>query len=258
MASASAVLLLLSAGLFTVTDGLGEDCKSYFTRDNVYRSSLTCRFLEHCCGNCDHRYCCSSTYSRLSDDMQDMCTIFYRISREGPAGTDSTPLPDMLHSSKTSIGVTLSIVGAVVFVIFFFICCCCCPGCCIYQTCVKPRPVDETHVTTVMNTQSIQQQPVMQGGQYPQYQPVPTQAGYGGQPMQTAPYQGQSYAPEPPPSYDMATSPGYPTIQGAYNGGQAMYPMKSPDQPGAAPVLSETLNQPVYNPDYMQPPKTGY
>ncbi|XP_016138127.1 calcium-binding protein P-like [Sinocyclocheilus grahami] len=111
-----------------------------------------------------------------------------------------------------------------------------------------------------MNTQCIQQQqqPVMQGGQYPQYQPVPTQPGYGGQPMQTGPYQGQSYAPGPPPSYHVAMSPGYPTSQGAYDGGQAMYPMQPPAQPGVAPMLSETSNQPAYNPAYMQPPNTGY
>ncbi len=40
----------------------------------------------------------------------------------------------------------------------------------------------------------------MQGGQNPQYQPVPTQPGYGGQPMQTGPY-----APGPPPSYHVAS-----------------------------------------------------
>ncbi|XP_042568346.1 protein shisa-5-like [Cyprinus carpio] len=133
--------------------------------------------------------------------------------------------------------------GVVVLIILFI--CCCCPCCCIYQMCRKPRPVVQTHVTTVMNTQCIQQQPVMQGVQYPQYQPVPTQPGYGGHPMQTGPYQGQSYAPGPPPSYHVATSPGYPTIQGAYDGGQAMYPMQPPAQPGVAPMLSETSNQPA-------------
>ncbi|XP_059400141.1 protein shisa-5-like [Carassius carassius] len=248
MASASAVLLFLSAGLFTVTDGFGDVCKSYFTSDNVYRSSINCGIWEHCCGSCDNRYCCSSESSKLSDHVQDLCTM---ASREGPAGTDDPPLPEMLHSSKYSIAITVSIVGPVVLIIFFFICCCCCPCCCIYQTCVKPRPAVQTHVTTVMNTQSIQPQPVMQGGQYPQYQPLPTQPGYWGQPMQTGPYQGQSNAPEPPPSYDMATSPGYPTIQGAYNGGQAMYPMQPPAQPVHAPMLSETSKQPAYNPAYM-------
>ncbi|XP_059400143.1 protein shisa-5-like isoform X2 [Carassius carassius] len=190
MASASAVLLFLSAGLFTVTDGFGDDCKSYFTSNN---------------------------------------------------------------DRNSGIAIGLSIAGVVVFIVLL-ITCCCCPCCCIYQMCRKPRPAVQTHVTTVMNTQSIQPQPVMQGGQYPQYQPVPTQAGYGGQPMQTGPYQGQSYAPGPPPSYHVAMSPGYPTIQG----GQAMYPMQPPAQPGAAPMLSETSKQPAYNPAYMQPPNTGY
>ncbi|XP_042611965.1 protein shisa-5-like [Cyprinus carpio] len=121
--------------------------------------------------------------------------------------------------------------GFVVLIILFICCCCCCPCCCIYRMCRKPRPVVQTHVTTVMNTQCIQQQPVMQGVQYPQYQPMPTQPGYGGHPMQTGPYQGQSYASGPPPPYHVTTSPGYPTIQGAYDGGQAMYPMQPPAQP---------------------------
>ncbi|XP_026105575.1 protein shisa-5-like isoform X4 [Carassius auratus] len=223
MAFTSAVLLLLSAGLFTVTDGFGEDCKSYYTSDNVYRSSISCGFWQHCCGSCDDRYCCPIESLRLSEHEQDMCTI-----------------------RNSGIAIGLSIVGVVVFIILL-ITCCCCPCCCIYQMCRKPRPAVQTHVTTVVNTQSIQQQPVMQGGQYPQYQPVPTQAGYGGQPMQTAPYQGQSYAPGPPPSYHVATGPGYPTTQG----GQAMYPMQQPTQPGAAPMLSETSKQPAYNPAYM-------
>ncbi|XP_059400142.1 protein shisa-5-like isoform X1 [Carassius carassius] len=229
MAFTSAVLLLLSVGLFTVTDGFGDDCKSYFT-SNGYRSSINCGFMLHCCGSCDNRFCCYSESSRLSYHEQDMCTI-----------------------RNSGIAIGLSIAGVVVFIVLL-ITCCCCPCCCIYQMCRKPRPAVQTHVTTVMNTQSIQPQPVMQGGQYPQYQPVPTQAGYGGQPMQTGPYQGQSYAPGPPPSYHVAMSPGYPTIQG----GQAMYPMQPPAQPGAAPMLSETSKQPAYNPAYMQPPNTGY
>ncbi|XP_050950094.1 protein shisa-5-like [Labeo rohita] len=122
--------------------------------------------------------------------------------------------------------------------------------------CRKPRPVVTTQVTTVTNVQSIQQQ--QQAVQYPQYQPVPTQPGYGGQPMQMGPYQGQQYAPGPPPPYHIATSPGYPTGQSAYDGGQAMYPMQPPAQPGVAYMHSETSSQPPYNPAYMQPPNTGY
>ncbi|XP_042568233.1 uncharacterized protein LOC122134958 [Cyprinus carpio] len=126
------------------------------------------------------------------------------------------------NNRNIGIAIGLSVVGVVVFIILF-ITCCCCPCCCIYRMCRKPRPEVQTHVTTVMNTQSIQMQPVMQEVQYTQYQPVPTQPSYGGQPMQTGPYQEQSNAPGPPPSYDMAMSPGYPTIQGAYDGDQAMY-----------------------------------
>ncbi|XP_026105572.1 protein shisa-5-like isoform X1 [Carassius auratus] len=252
MASASAVLLLLSAGLFTVTDGSGDDCESYFTGDNVYKPSSSCWFGTHCCGSCDLRYCCSSEYLRLSEHEQDMCTM---RSTEDLAVPESPPLPEMYQGNRIdSIVIGSTLVGVVVLIVFFICCCCCCPCCCFYQMCRKPRPVVQTHVTTVVNTQSIQPQPVMQGGQYPQYQPVPTQPGYGGQPMQTAPYQGQSYAPGPPPSYHVAMNPGYPTTQG----GQAMYPMQQPTQPVHAPMLSETSKQPAYNPAYMQPPNTGY
>uniref|UniRef100_A0A8C2KEG0 Protein shisa-5 n=1 Tax=Cyprinus carpio TaxID=7962 RepID=A0A8C2KEG0_CYPCA len=206
MASTLAVLLLLSAGLFTVTVGFGDDCQGYFTRNNEYKPSIDCGFWEHCCGTCDNRFCCFYSDPMLSAFKQNLCNI------------------------NVSIAIGLSVVGVVVFIILF-ITCCCCPCCCIYRMCRKPRPVVQTHVTTVMNTQSIQPQPVMQEVQYTQYQPVPTQPSYGGQPMQTGPYQEQSNAPGPPPSYDMATSPGYPTIQGAYDGDQAMYPMQPPAQP---------------------------
>uniref|UniRef100_A0A8C1RV48 Si:dkey-42i9.7 n=1 Tax=Cyprinus carpio TaxID=7962 RepID=A0A8C1RV48_CYPCA len=213
MASTSAVLLLLSAGLFTVTVGFG-DCQGYFTSNNAYSSSISCGLGTHCCGSCDYRYCCSSESVRLSEhDLFFLNTIVCETQK-------------LLFIHPHEIPNQNSVV--------------------------------QTHVTTVMNTQSIQQQPVMQGGQYPQYQPVPTQPGYGGHPMQTGPYQGQSYAPGPPPLYHVAMSPGYATIQGAYDGGQAMYPMQPPAQLGVAPMLSETSNQPAYNPAYMQPPKPNY
>uniref|UniRef100_A0A672QMV1 Protein shisa-5-like n=1 Tax=Sinocyclocheilus grahami TaxID=75366 RepID=A0A672QMV1_SINGR len=200
-------LIISSHGLL----GFSDDCVGYFTSNNVYRSSITCGFGQHCCGTCNDRYCCYFGSTKLSRHEQSMCNI------------------------NSSIVIGLSVVGFVVFIIVF-ITCCCCPCCSVVGT----------HITTVMNTQCIQQQqqPVMQGGQYPQYQPVPTQPGYGGQPMQTGPYQGQSYAPGPPPSYHVAS--------------QAMYPMQPPAQPGVAPMLSETSNQPAYNPAYMQPPNTGY
>ncbi|XP_042605724.1 protein shisa-5-like isoform X2 [Cyprinus carpio] len=226
MASTLAVLLLLSAGLFMVKASFGEECKSYYTIYNEYKPGFTC-FFQHCCGNCDNRYCCSSEYFKLTESVQSFCAI-----------------------------ITLIVVG-VVFHIIVIIICCCCPCCCIYKMCRKPRPVAGAHVTTVTNAHFIQQQPVMQGGQCPQYQPVLTQPGYG-QPVQMGPYQGQPYAPGPPPSYHVATSPGYPTSLSAYDGGQAMYPMQPPAQPGVACMPSETSNQPAYNPAYVQPPNFGY
>ncbi|KAK7126616.1 hypothetical protein R3I94_017950 [Phoxinus phoxinus] len=253
MASTVAVLLLLSAGLFTV--GFGDDCRSYTTSSNEYKSSIICQYGLHCCGTCNKRYCCSSTYLKLTD--QNVCNVL---------------------SSSQSGGSPIIISGIMVIVItcVVFVICCCCPCCCMYNMCRKPRPVvGGTHITTVMNTQCVQQQqqPVMQPAQYPAYQPVPTQPGYGAQP---GPYQGQPYAPGPPPPYHIAANPGYPGSQAPYDGSQATYPMMPPAHPGSAypahpgsayppPAQSgiaypppETFDQPAYNPAYMQPPKTGY
>ncbi|XP_048038650.1 protein shisa-5-like [Megalobrama amblycephala] len=237
MASTVAVLVLLSACLFTVTVGFGDDCRSYITSSNEYKHSISCGnsiWLQHCCGTCDHRFCCSSERLKLSNHDQNMCNI------KGGA-----------------LALIVSVVVGTVVISTVFIICCCCPCCCIYKMCKKPTPVVGTHVTTVMNTQCIQQ-PVVQGAQYPAYQPVPTQPGYGGQPMQTGPYQGQPYAPGPPPPYHTVASPGYPSSQAAYAGSQAMNPMQPPAQPGTAYLPSDEFSQPAYNPAYMQPPKTGY
>ncbi|XP_067271732.1 protein shisa-5-like isoform X2 [Pseudorasbora parva] len=236
MASSVVFFLLLSAGLFTVTVGDGDDCKGYYTSSNVYKSPINCGSLKHCCGTCEYRYCCSSDSSKLTEDDQELCNI---------------------TNNNGVTGIVSGIVGIVVICIVFTICCCC-PCCCIYKMCQRPSP-GGTHVTTVVNTQCIQQPPVMQPVQYPAYQPVPTQPGYGGQPMQTGPYQGQPYAPgpAPPPPYHMAASPGYPSGQAAYGASQAPYPMMPPAQPGITHLPQETM-QPAYNPAYMQPPNTGY
>ncbi|XP_077082169.1 uncharacterized protein LOC143735798 [Siphateles boraxobius] len=112
----------------------------------------------------------------------------------------------------------------------------------------------------------------MQPAQYPAYQPVPTQPGYGVQSMQTGPYHGQPYAPGPPPSYNMAegskdelqtgdeptaaavpgsdmetANPGYLSVQAPYDGSQATYPMMPPAQPGSA-------NLPSAEPSSAYPP----
>uniref|UniRef100_A0A8C1YAR5 Protein shisa-5 n=1 Tax=Cyprinus carpio TaxID=7962 RepID=A0A8C1YAR5_CYPCA len=234
MASTLAVLLLLSAALFTVQ--AGDDCKSYYTSNNQYKFGITC-YGQHCCGTCDYRYCCLS--ENVKPFLMLVASCFY------------------LSNSRNNNIATGSLILGVAVLVTVFITCCCCPSCCIYKMCRKPRPVAGAHVTTVTNAHFIQQQPVMQGGQCPQYQPVLTQPGYG-QPMQMGPYQGQPYAPGPPPSYHVATSPGYPTSLSAYDGGQAMYPMQPPAQPGVACMPSETSNQPAYNPAYVQPPNFGY
>ncbi|XP_067271736.1 protein shisa-5-like [Pseudorasbora parva] len=210
MASSVVFLLFMSAGLFTVTVGFFENCKSYYTRSNVYKPSEQCSIWEHCCGTCKNRYCCANNNLKLSEDDQDLCNI--RINVAGIAA-----------------GIVVTVVFCIGCAIF---CCCCCPWCFIYKMRQRPRPVG-THVTTVMNAQSIQQPPVMQPVQYPAYQPVPTQPGYGGQPMQM----GQTYVPgpAPPPPYQVAASPGNPSGQ-----------------------LPPETKQPAYNPAHLQPPNTGY
>lgn len=237
MASTVPVLLLLSAGLFTATFA-DDDCKSYITSTGMPKPSIDCGFLQFCCGTCDNRYCCSNPIIRLSEDEQEDCFF-----------SDNKPV---------IIGVTIA--GIVIFIIMFIVCCVC-PCCCIYKMCRTPRPVMGATTTTVVSTQ-YPQQPVVQGGQYPPYQPMPPQAGYGGtpayggQPMPTGPYQGQPYAAGPPPPYQEAGGPGYPV---PYS--QAAYPIHPPVQPGFAhphPPTDYSSTQPAFNPAYMEPPKTGY
>ncbi|KAK7126617.1 hypothetical protein R3I94_017951 [Phoxinus phoxinus] len=230
MASTVPVLLLLSAGLFTVTVGFGDDeCSAYITSDREYMPSMSCTNMfvsMHCCGTCDFRYCCPLESLKLSAYEQHVCTI----------------------QNSDVIAIVSGIIGIVVFFIIVIVCCCS-PCCCMYNMCRKPRPVvGGAQITTVMNTQCVQQQ---QPAQYPAYQPVPTQPGYGAQPMQTGQYQGNLYTPGPPPSYNMAANPGYPSSQ-------ATYTMMPPAQPGSAYPPPETSDQLAYNPAYMQPPKTGY
>ncbi|CAM4658367.1 unnamed protein product [Leuciscus chuanchicus] len=244
MASTVTVLLLLSAGLFTVTVG-DNDCIAYITSKHEYRPSIRCSNVgfgylpKHCCGTCDNRYCCFFRYRKLTTEEQIACTV----------------------QSNEVLIIVSGIMGLLIICIVFIVCCCC-PCCFMYKMCRKPRPVVGAHITTVMNTQCIQQQqqqqPAMQPAQYPAYQPVPTQPGYSAQPMQTGPYQGQPYAPGPQLSYNMAESPGYPGVQAPYDGSQATYPMMPPAQYGSAYPPQESFNQPAYNPAYMQPQKNGY
>ncbi|XP_067271733.1 protein shisa-5-like [Pseudorasbora parva] len=256
MASSVVFLLLLSAGLFTVTVGLRDVCKSYYTSSNVYMPSITCHLWDYCCGTCTNRYCCSSYLKKLTEDDQELCNIVYPFNQQtSPSpGLPKPPRPDYEGlNAAIAAGTVVNVVICIVFVIVI-VSCCCCPCCCIYKMRQRPRPVG-TLLTTVMNAQSIQQPPVMQPVQYPAYQPVPTQPGYGGQPMQT----GQTYAPgtAPPPPYQVAVSPGYPSGQAAYGVSQAPYPMMPPAQPGIAHLPPET-KKPTYNPANMQPPNTGY
>ncbi|KAF7693199.1 protein shisa-5 [Silurus meridionalis] len=223
-----------------VVTAVASNCDSYFTINGIYKPSQDCSFLQFCCGSCDNRYCCSDPFRKLDDDF---CVHFSNFS-------------------------TVTIVGIVVsFIIFiiFIIACCVCPCCCLYKMCRKPRPVLTT--TTVVSHQFSQQQPPNPATQYPSYQPVPAQPGfsaqpgYGGQIMPPAPYQGQPYAPGPPPPYQESGAYPAPYSQAAYDGSKAPYPISPPVQPGYThppPQTELNVTQPPYNPAYVEPPRTGY
>ncbi|XP_042362028.1 protein shisa-5-like [Plectropomus leopardus] len=243
----SVVVVLASCVVLAPSVFAGDsDCKAY---DNKPYQVCTRGF---CCGSCLRRYCCTDSFWRFTEDEQEDCD--YTFNSHG------TPLP-----------MILGICGFVV-VLLIFICCCVCPCCCLYKICRKPRPVIATTTHTTVVTASPQhypQQPTAtpglpqsyQGGQYPPYQPVPVQPGYGPQPMAT-PYHGQQFTAGPPPTYQEATGPGYPPhpmpySQAAFTPGQPAYPLQPPvhqPQPNAPLSNTDYLAQPAYNPAYVAPP----
>ncbi|KAK2861916.1 hypothetical protein Q5P01_001449 [Channa striata] len=248
----SVVLLVLCAVWFPYVSAGDDDCQGYTDTSNVYHHFQKCQ-IGFCCGTCSYRYCCSSSYLRLSEDAQDRC------DSEISFGHTTLPL---------IFGIVTSII-----VLLIFICCCICPCCCLYKICHKPRPVvaATTHTTVVTSTpQHYPRQPTATPGQplgyqYPPYQATPMQPGYGTQPMPntsgaypmpTVPYQGQPFTPGPPPTYQEATGPAYPPnpmpySQAAFTPGQTPYPIQPPVQSGAPPPHADYLTQPAYNPDYV-------
>ncbi|XP_010744703.2 protein shisa-4 [Larimichthys crocea] len=255
------VVLVLCVTLAPCVSAGSKNCQSYTDITGEYHSSKSC-WIGFCCGTCSNRYCCQDTFMRLSEDQQEDCEVFNFHS----------PMPMILGISGFAA------------ILLIFICCCVCPCCCLYKMCRKPRPViaTTTHTTVVTNApQQYPQQPTAvpgpphsyQGSQYPQYQPVPVQPGYGAQPMlqgygaqpmAPSPYQGQPFTPGPPPTYQEATGPyppePMPYSQAAYAPGQPLYPPQPPvqPQPNAPPARPDYLAQPAYNPDFVAPPpKTG-
>ncbi|XP_052330221.1 protein shisa-5 isoform X1 [Oncorhynchus keta] len=282
MAESLCVAVLLLCGTLIPFVTAGNDCEGYFDAKSLYQSKQYCGILQGCCGTCENRYCCSNVYKQMGTSEQNSCFFSSSIS-----------------SSSFTIWPFIAIPVILVIII---ISCCCCPCCCMYNMCRKPRPViATTSHTTVVNTQFTQQpqqpvQPYQGGPQYPAYQPVPVQPGYGaqpqpgyggGQPMTTAlGYQGQPFQPGPPPPYQETGSAYPPAIQVPYSQagfspGQPSYPFQPPAQPGypaqqpgypaqqpshpaqagAPPAQPDFLSaQPAYNPAFVdsQPPKTGY
>ncbi|KAM9859522.1 protein shisa-4-like [Aulostomus maculatus] len=257
----SVIVLVLCAFLAPCMCDRDNVCNAYTDSSSTYHPSEMC-LRGFCCGSCYHRYCCQDTFWRFPEDEQEDCVnIFSRYSSPAPM-----------------------IIGITGFIIFLLIviCCCVCPCCCLYKMCRKPQPVVATTTLVTNLPQQYPQQPTVtpgqpqqyQGAQYPPYQPVPVQPGYGSQPvpqvygpqpMPAGPYQGQPFTAGPPPTYQEATSPAYPPnpmlySQAAFSPGQPSYPLQPPAQPqaNAPPAQPDYLGQPAYNPDYFTPPpKTG-
>ncbi|XP_064823500.1 protein shisa-5 isoform X2 [Oncorhynchus masou masou] len=272
MAESLCVVVLLLCGTLIPFVTAGDDCEGYYSKSQ-YKSKQYCGILQGCCGTCENRYCCSNIFNQMGTSEQSSC---------------------FFSSSRSSTFIIWPLIAIPVILVIIFISCCVCPCCCMYNMCRKPRPViATTSHTTVVNTQFTQQpqqpiQPYQGGPQYPAYQPVPVQPGYGaqpqpgyggGQPMPTAlGYQGQPFQPGPPPPYQETGSAYHPAIQAPYsqagfNPGQPSYPFQPPAQPGypaqqpshpaqagAPPAQPDYLSaQPAYNPAFVdsQPPKTG-
>ncbi|XP_015258621.1 PREDICTED: protein shisa-4-like isoform X2 [Cyprinodon variegatus] len=255
---ASLAVVILCAALSGRVFG-GDDCKAYRDSFNIFHESQECSY-GFCCGDCYNRKCCTNFWDKLSEVKQRACDKFN----------------DDFMDHDSPIPMIVSIVGSI-FLFLVLICCCICPCCCIYKLCRKPRPVVATTTHTTMVTSAPQpqypQQPVSASGyhqpyqaaQYPPYQPMPVQPGYGTHPTPTLPYAGQPCAPGPPPPYQEAIGPAYPPqqpmpySQAAYSPGQPAYPLQPPahPQPNPPPAQSDFLAQPAYNPDYVVPPKTG-
>ncbi|XP_028854462.1 protein shisa-5 isoform X1 [Denticeps clupeoides] len=263
------LLLAVCAALRAVSAG-DSDCMGY-VKGTQYVPGQHCNPYQFCCGTCDSRYCCSNPTHALTEDQQEDCV--FRLS-------------DTFFHSKTTprtswnTAAIASIVAGIVVVVCIVLCCVC-PCCCLYKLCRKPRPV----VATTTHTTVITSPPAQPAAQYPGYQPVPAQPGYGApggygtqvmypaQPMPTAPYQGQPYGSPLPPPYQEFVPPGYqaPHSQAGYAAGQPFYPMQPagqqpyPSQPQGQPYdvaqhpPPKDYAQPPYNPDYVNPPpNTGH
>ncbi|KAM9133929.1 protein shisa-5 isoform 1-T1 [Pangshura tecta] len=227
----SVLLLLASAS--------GESCRAYTDSDGHTYSEKSCP--QFCCGNCISRYCCLDRSYKFGEDEQFMCNVLddrtYQPIKEETLklrshfGDDWEPRPSF--GTFVAIGVTLFVVF-IVTVILCFTCSCCC----LYKMCRRQRPV----VTTTTSTTVVH-------APYPQQPGIPP-----GYPV--APYQG--YHPVPvQPQPGMPAAP-YPT----------QYPPPYPTQVSGPPAYQETMaasagapypvNQPPYNPAYMDPQKPIY
>ncbi|XP_053340302.1 protein shisa-5-like [Clarias gariepinus] len=240
MASSIAAVLAFTASL--ILTAMAGDCDGYYDSFGNYQRPQYCGTM-YCCGTCKNRSCCPSSFLKFDDDTcKDYRNTIY-----------------INFAAPIAVGVVI-----LISTITLIIVCCVCPCCCLYKMCRKPKPVVATTTTTVV-TQFPQQQPPNPAAQNPPYQPISAQPGYPVQPGYgtPAPYQGQPYAPGPPPPYQ--ESGGYPSTdsQAAYDATQPPDPLNplskvQADYAHPPPQPDPNAAQPPYNPAYVEPPKTGY
>ncbi|XP_015203759.1 protein shisa-5 isoform X1 [Lepisosteus oculatus] len=274
MAGTSLIIFITLAVFVPVA--LSDDCESYIDSLGKFHGEQKCSLFQFCCGSCENRYCCGRFSDKLDEDEQKTCFIRRRWDEMGKSGEIAYSAWESMTTSHTS-GMGMSIaIGVTIFIIFIIIIisCCTCSCCCLYKMCRKPpRPIVTTTATTTVMQIPYPQQPAAPqtypGPQYPGYQPVPVQPGYGNQPLPTAPYPGQQYAPTypasgPPPPYQEAVpgpapyppqpaySPAHPPA--SYDCGQPAYP----PQQGYPAQPDYNSSQPAYNPAYMDQQKNAY
>ncbi|XP_075795463.1 protein shisa-5 [Pelodiscus sinensis] len=225
-------VLLLLAGAF------GEYCRAYTDSDGRVYSEKSCP--QFCCGNCISRYCCLDRSHKLGEDEQFMCNMQNRTYQPMKEETlklrshfDDDWAPGPSFGTFVALGVTIFVVFVVTLILCFT-----CSCCCLYKMCRRQQPVvTTTTATTVVHAP------------YPQYPGVPP--GY-----PAAPYQG--YHPVPVQPHHGMPAAYYPTQN----------PPPYPTQPSGPPSYHQTVeagaglpypvNQPPYNPAYMDPQKPTY
>ncbi|XP_069391206.1 uncharacterized protein [Paralichthys olivaceus] len=80
-----------------------SDCLSYRDLNNVYHSYKSC-YSGFCCGNCLDRYCCYTSYLKLSEDQQeDCCDSYYHPHNTGHQYSSELPSTADCNTQPSSV-----------------------------------------------------------------------------------------------------------------------------------------------------------